>query len=186
MMAGTKTMTLKMVMFCREYIIDYNATQAAIRAGYSEATSGAIGQENLKKPTIKAYIDELTADQAAAAGITKEKILAELKAMAFADSTKLYNEDGTPRPISEIDEQTAKAIIGIKSISTKSGEKILEYKLSDKGAAIDKLMKHSGLYEPVKIDAKISSDSELIINIVEAKAKEPIEPDNEPDSEPSV
>lgn len=43
--------------FCDEYLIDLNATQAAIRAGYSEKTAYSIGQENLKKPELKLYID---------------------------------------------------------------------------------------------------------------------------------
>lgn len=64
-------MTAKQKRFCDEYLIDLNATQAAIRAGYSEKTANAIGAENLTKPIIRAYIDdrmkskeeELIADQ---------------------------------------------------------------------------------------------------------------------------
>ena len=51
-------MTPKMKRFCDEYLIDLNATQAAIRAGYSKKTANRIGTENLSKPVIKAYIDE--------------------------------------------------------------------------------------------------------------------------------
>lgn len=51
-------MTPKQKRFCEEYLIDCNATQAAIRAGYSKKTAKAIGQENLTKPIIKTYIDE--------------------------------------------------------------------------------------------------------------------------------
>lgn len=51
-------MTAKQKRFCTEYLIDLNATQAAIRAGYSEKTARAIGQENLTKPDIKKYIGE--------------------------------------------------------------------------------------------------------------------------------
>lgn len=50
-------MTDKQKRFCDEYLIDCNATQAAIRAGYSRKTAHAIGDENLKKPEIRAYID---------------------------------------------------------------------------------------------------------------------------------
>lgn len=64
-------MTAKQQLFCDEYLIDMNATQAAIRAGYSEKTAGVIGAENLRKPKIAEYIenrmaekkDELIADQ---------------------------------------------------------------------------------------------------------------------------
>ena len=51
-------MTEKMQRFCDEYLIDLNATQAAIRAGYSEKTARAIGAENLTKPDIKEYIEK--------------------------------------------------------------------------------------------------------------------------------
>lgn len=51
-------MTPKQKRFCDEYLIDCNATQAAIRAGYSEKTARKIGQENLTKPVIKQYIDD--------------------------------------------------------------------------------------------------------------------------------
>lgn len=53
-----KKMTAKQKRFCDEYLIDMNATQAAIRAGYSVKTAYAIGQENLKKPIVKEYIEE--------------------------------------------------------------------------------------------------------------------------------
>lgn len=51
-------MNAKQKRFCDEYLIDCNATQAAIRAGYSPKTAYSIGVENLKKPELKNYIDE--------------------------------------------------------------------------------------------------------------------------------
>lgn len=55
---GVKDMTKKQKRFCDEYLIDCNATQAAIRAGYSEKTAYSIGVENLKKLEIKSYIEQ--------------------------------------------------------------------------------------------------------------------------------
>ena len=55
-------MTPKQKRFCDEYLIDCNATQAAIRAGYSEKTAKQIASENLSKPDIRAYIDERLAE----------------------------------------------------------------------------------------------------------------------------
>lgn len=52
-------LTEKQRMFCREYIVDLNMTQAAIRAGYSENAAGAIGSENLTKPEIQEYVQRL-------------------------------------------------------------------------------------------------------------------------------
>lgn len=51
-------LTPKQQLFCDEYLIDLNATQAAIRAGYSAKTARSIGQENLTKPVIKEYIEK--------------------------------------------------------------------------------------------------------------------------------
>ena len=51
-------MTEKQKLFCEEYLIDLNATQAALRAGYSEKTAYSIGNENLKKPEIQEYIQK--------------------------------------------------------------------------------------------------------------------------------
>jgi phage terminase small subunit len=51
-------LTGKQSSFVREYLVDKNATQAAIRAGYSKKTAGAIGDENLKKPAIRAAVDD--------------------------------------------------------------------------------------------------------------------------------
>jgi phage terminase small subunit len=55
---GIVKLTAKQKRFCDEYLIDCNATQAAIRAGYSERTAYSTGNENLKKPELKTYIEE--------------------------------------------------------------------------------------------------------------------------------
>ena len=65
MIVAEKKLTAKQQRFCDEYLIDLNATQAAIRAGYSEKTARVIGQENLTKPAIKEYIDERMAEMEA-------------------------------------------------------------------------------------------------------------------------
>lgn len=66
MIVADKKMTAKQKRFCDEYLIDLNVTQAAIRAGYSKRTAYAIGQENLKKPMLKEYIEKQMAEKEAA------------------------------------------------------------------------------------------------------------------------
>ena len=53
-----RRLTEKQKRFCDEYLVDYNATQAAVRAGYSAKSAYSIGEENLRKPELKTYIDE--------------------------------------------------------------------------------------------------------------------------------
>lgn len=66
MIVADKKMTAKQKRFCDEYLIDLNVTQAAIRAGYSKRTAYAIGQENMKKPMLKEYIEKRMAEKEAA------------------------------------------------------------------------------------------------------------------------
>lgn len=68
-------MTAKMQRFCDEYLIDLNATQAAIRAGYSEKTARTIAAENLTKPDIQAYISERMAEKDAQLIADQDEVL---------------------------------------------------------------------------------------------------------------
>ena len=71
-------LTAKQQRFIEEYLIDLNATQAAIRAGYSEKTAYAIGEENLRKPVIKAEIERLQAETSNKLQVTKEGLINDL------------------------------------------------------------------------------------------------------------
>ena len=74
-------LTSKQELFCLEYMVDLNATQAAIRAGYSENSAGAIGGENLQKPEIQERIQELKAERASKVLITAEDVLKNIIAI---------------------------------------------------------------------------------------------------------
>lgn len=74
-------MTEKQRLFCKEYMIDLNATQAAIRAGYSVDTAYAIGWENLRKPEIKEEISKLLAER----HITKDGVVKLISDIARTD-----------------------------------------------------------------------------------------------------
>ena len=79
-------MTPKQEMFVKEYMVDLNATQAAIRAGYSSHTANRIATENLSKPVINAAIAEYKQKRAAKLEITAEKVIRdieEIKALAI-------------------------------------------------------------------------------------------------------
>ena len=75
-------LTAKQEAFVREYLIDLNATQAAIRAGYSEATARQIGQENLTKPVIQEAIQKAINERSRKTEITAEYVLNSLKEVA--------------------------------------------------------------------------------------------------------
>ncbi len=76
-------LTKKQKRFVEEYLIDLNATQAAIRAGYSPQTAYSIGDENLKKPEIKNAIDKALAERSRRTGVNADRIIEELAKIAF-------------------------------------------------------------------------------------------------------
>lgn len=78
-------LTEKQKKFCDEYLFDFNATQAAIRAGYSEKTANRIGSENLSKPDIQKYISDRQKEAQERSDITRDGILEELKKIGFAE-----------------------------------------------------------------------------------------------------
>lgn len=81
--AFKRPLTPKQEMFVREYLIDLNATQAAIRAGYSAKTARQIGEENLSKPDIAAAVQAGMNKRAEKALITADEVLANIKRLAM-------------------------------------------------------------------------------------------------------
>lgn len=79
-------MTAKQKRFCDEYLIDLNATQAAIRSGYSKKTAYSIGVENLKKPDLKKYIEERMAEKESQLIADQNEVLKYLTAVMRGES----------------------------------------------------------------------------------------------------
>ena len=89
---ATPKLTPKQLMFCKEYLIDLNATQACIRAGYSEKTANRIGTENLSKPVIRNEIDRLKAIREKKVELTAEKVLKDIERVrGKAEDTNQFN-----------------------------------------------------------------------------------------------
>jgi len=80
-----KTMTKKMKVFCEEYVKHWNATKAALNAGYSKKTAYSIGHENLKKPEIVQHIEELKQDLEKYSGVSALRNLQELAKLAYSN-----------------------------------------------------------------------------------------------------
>lgn len=167
-MAGR--LTDKQQRFADEYLVDLNATQAAIRAGYSQKTAAAIGAENLTKPEIADVISARQSEIASKLEITQERIASELAKIGFSDIRKVAKwfsqtnvaqvddiqgevDDGTVRfavanqvemiSSDEIDDDTAAAISEV-SMTDKGSLKV---KLHDKRAALVDLGKHLGMFK---------------------------------------
>lgn len=94
-------LTAKQSLFVKEYLVDLNATQAAIRAGYSEKTARAIGAENLTKPDVAAAISTAKTERAEATDINARWVLARLALEAEADLADVYDDNGNLLPVKE-------------------------------------------------------------------------------------
>lgn len=84
----TKRLTLKQQRFVDEYIISGNATQAAIKAGYSEKTAAVTATENLRKPNIKAELDRRNAEIQSAKTMDMQEVMERLAAMGRGETTE--------------------------------------------------------------------------------------------------
>lgn len=76
--AGGRKLTPKQKAFVQEYLIDLNATQAAIRAGYSQKTASSVGAENLRKPQIQKLIQEAQNKRSERTEVTQDYVIEEL------------------------------------------------------------------------------------------------------------
>ena len=138
-------MTARQMRFCDEYLIDLNATQAAIRAGYSEKTAGVMAAENLKKPIIREYIDQRMAEKEDALIADQDEVLKYLTSVLRGQTqSEIVVVEGTGEGCSE-----ARAM-----------QKVPDEKERLKAAEL--LGKRYGLYTE-KVEADV--DTELTITI---------------------
>lgn len=116
-------LTKKNEVFCDEYLIDLNATQAAIRAGYSVESAGSIGSELLKKPEIRARIDRAMAERSKRTGINADRVLLELGKIAFVNAIDVINmTDATVLTDASRDDTAAIASVKVKVIPGEDGD----------------------------------------------------------------
>lgn len=155
----------KQQRFCLEYLVDFNATQAAIRAGYSKKTASEMSYDLLRKPQVQARIKELGTTIAEKVGVTVERVVAEYCKLAFvnindfvriqkADGTAYYDlRNTTPDQMAAIQEliideytEGAKGAKGNGKGATGRDIKRMRLKLCDKKGALDSLGKYLQMF----------------------------------------
>lgn len=123
---GTKphgeALNAKQLRFVEEYLVDFNGTAAAIRAGYSQRTARAIAAENLTKPDIALAVKAKVATLSQEAGITANRVLQEVVRMAWLDVGQAYNTDGALKPLHDMPEDVRRAIMSVESEEQYEGE----------------------------------------------------------------
>lgn len=132
-------------VFAREYLYDLNATQAAIRAGYSFKTARAIGSENLTKPDIQEVIQINMAARAMRTEVSIDDVIRGLASIAFFDISDIVVIDSRGVRIRPLDEVPKERLAGIKLLSlTENSFKIASY---NKIHALQLLGQHLGIFK---------------------------------------
>jgi len=157
-----RVLTPKQQRFVEEYLVDLNATQAAIRAGYSDRFSNTNAAKLLQITTISAAISAGRAKLSQATGVTVERVVREMARIGFMDIRKLVDDKGAPIPLRQLDDDTAAAVAGLEVCRTGNAEMgvgdVLKFKLADKNKALENLMRHLGGFEKDKLSTASSVD----------------------------
>jgi len=150
-------LTNKQARFVEEYMVDLNATQAAIRAGYSAKTAADIGRQALRKTPVALAIAERQRAISERTGVTAERVIEELAKIGFANMQDYMraNADGDPYlDFSNLtrDQAAALAEVTVEDFKDGRGEdardvRRVKFKLHDKRAALVDLGKHLGLFK---------------------------------------
>lgn len=152
-----RPLTAKQARFVEEFLVDANATQAAIRAGYSARTARQTAAENLSKPDIQAALQEGIAARSQRTLTHADQVVRELGMLAFSDVGDVLDFTGRDvrlRPANEIPEHARRAISSIKVRRYTEGQgdaarevEVTEFKLWPKVRALEQLGRHLGLFK---------------------------------------
>lgn len=158
-------LTAKQQRFVEEYLIDLNATQAAIRAGYKKTEYTDTNANKLLENTrIREAIDKAMAERSKRTGINQNRVIQELARIAFVNPQNVINaEDGSVREDATEDDLACIQAVKVKTMSGDKGcSEEREVRLNDKMKALELLGKHLGMFtDKVELDA----DVELNISI---------------------
>lgn len=134
---------------------------------WKDATVWKRANELAANREVLGRVNELKAKAAAANEVTVERVVAELARLAFFDVRRLVNEDGSPRKLTELDDDTARAVAGLDVVRTGNAEvgvgEVLKFKLADKGANLERLGRHLAMFKDVVLTGALDklSDEEL-------------------------
>jgi phage terminase small subunit len=174
-----KGLTRKQELFIAEYLIDLNATNAAIRAGYKENSARQQGASLLSKPDISAEISKKQGKNLEKHDISADRVLQELARIAYSDRRKCLESDGSLKRMQDFDDDVAACIAGFEVIELfeGSGDKKHAYgllkkvKLASKLTALDLLGKHLKLFGESSQNA-INIGIQLVHSIPQPKQEE--------------
>ena len=197
-------LTPKQKRFCEEYLMDVNATQAAIRAGYSHRSANRIGSENMSKPVIKHEILKNQKERAERIQLDADRVLQEIACVGLFDIRSLFTKRGKLKPIHTMDEATTRALAGIdisqQHVSKRrvkedrnkcegnveyermEFERVVKVKVRDKLKALELMGRHLGMFGEGEVDrlpdlASLLLEARHRVNELNKAQRSAVEPD---------
>lgn len=151
-----RKLTDKQQRFVDEYLIDLNATQAAIRAGYSVKTANEQGSQNLAKLSIQQVIAERMAERSRRTGVNQDRVVLELAKIAFVKMTDIVDSEGNIKGDAAEDDLACIESVKYKHSDTDTGySEEREVKIASKLKALELLGKHLGMWND-KVDLNVA------------------------------
>ena len=152
--------------FVEEYLVDLNATQAAVRAGYSERWAGVNADKLLKNTNVAKAVQEGMAARSARTEVTQDWVLRRYVMIAGVDKRQFFYDDGSLKPVSEWTEEMAAAVGSFDAVES-GGEGVpvvlKRLKFLDGKAALDSIARHLGMFnDKVKLDVDVSLAERLV------------------------
>ena len=149
-------LTEKQQRFVDEYLIDLNATQAAIRAGYSAKTADVQGSRMLGNVKVQQAISEAMAERSKRTGINQDRVVLELAKIALVKITDVVDSKGRIKDTATEDDLACIESIKYKESESDTGSSVeREVKIASKLKALELLGKHLGMWND-KIDVNIT------------------------------
>ncbi len=166
-------LNVKQKRFAREYILDLNATQAAIRAGYSKRSAYSQGQRLLKHAEVGALIQEFQTQREERTEVTADMVIKELAAMAFVDPSRIVNVKGgkvTVTDTAKLTEAERRTVSSMSQTVTAEGGTV-RVKMHDKTRALELLGRHLGMFRGDVGDTDEPMPVKIEINVVDGRKK---------------
>lgn len=172
------SLTAKQKMFADEYLVDLNATRAykvAYKSCKKDETARANSSRLLTNANIKDYIEQQMKEREKRTEITQDRVLREYAKIAFFNPKKLFRDNGQPKDITELDDDTAAVIAGLKVNDVYEGfgddrtfiGYLKEYKLMDKKGALDSIARHLGMFnDKIEVSGSIDAGLEKLNSIL--------------------
>jgi len=167
-------MNPKRERFVDEYLVDLNATQAAIRAGYSPKCAEVQGTRLLRDARVKAAVRIGKGEALERVNLKADRVLRELARVGFSDVRHLFKDDGTVIPLRELPPAVSASIASVEVVLKNAAagdgvvDRVLKIKLWDKNRALNDLARHFALL----VDrVEVSGDVTLTAKIAAARAR---------------